>query len=155
MVYTRALEPVATDFLDTLAHALQSEKVLDGLNDHRALNQVATDIALIRGQLGAGKATRGTRLDYFHWLIERNFYLDPRGIFQTRRQVQVKLDDIYISLRAQRDATPTEVDRRLLERELEELETMMAQTGLRAEEGEGPAGWSGPLAVGDDAEPVR
>ena len=100
-VYTRELELVATDFLGTLAHALQGERALDELNDHRALDQIVTDIALIRGQLRAGKATRGTRLDYLHWQVERNSYLDPRGIFQTHRQVQVKLDDVYISLRAQ------------------------------------------------------
>src|SRR5215510_211490 len=62
MVLTRELEPVAVDFLETLARALQGEKALDALNDHRALDQVATDIGLIRHQLGAGKATPGTRL---------------------------------------------------------------------------------------------
>ena len=100
-VLTRKLEPVAADFLETLAHALQGEKALDELNNHRTWDQVATDIALIRGQLGAGKATRGTRLDYLYWLIERHSYLDPRGTLQTPRQVQVKLENVYISLRAQ------------------------------------------------------
>ncbi len=31
-----------------------------------------------------------SRRNYLRWLIERNYYLDPRGTFQTQRQVQVK-----------------------------------------------------------------
>ncbi len=76
----------------------------------------------LRQKLGAEKATAGTRRDYLRWLIGRNMYLDPRGTFQTQRQVQVKLDEVYISLRAQRDETPGTADRHLLEKELADLE---------------------------------
>ncbi|MGZ3627522.1 MAG: hypothetical protein ACXVDN_07585 [Ktedonobacteraceae bacterium] len=84
--------------------------------------------------LGAEQATTGTRRDYLHWLIERNLYLDPRGTFQTQRQVQVKLDEVYISLRAQREKAPGEVDRRLLDQEMAKLEEKIVRGKLPTEE---------------------
>jgi len=104
------------------------------LHDSRALERLAEDVSAMRHRLGADQATPGTRRDYLHWLIERNLYLDPRGAFQTQRQVQVKLDEVYISLRAQREETPRAVDRRLLERELAELEARLADADLPGEE---------------------
>src|SRR5205807_4003505 len=117
-----------------MARALKAETELSDLNDSRTFEQLANDLNAIRCKLEAEQATAGTRRDYLHWLIERNLYLDPRGTFQTQRQVQVKLDEVYISLRAQRDKTPGEVDRRLLEKELAQLETEMVRATLSAEE---------------------
>ena len=130
----RELEPAATDFLQYMTSALKAEPELSDLNDSRAFEQLASDLKAIRRKLDAEQTTPGTRWDYLHWLIERNLYLDPRGTFQTQRQVLVKLDEVYISLRAQRDKTPGEVDRRLLEKELAQLETEMVRTNLSAEE---------------------
>src|SRR6266567_1045870 len=49
-------------------------------------------------------ADRGTitenYLSYLHWLIKRTSSLDTRGIFLTQRPLQVKLDEIYISIQA-------------------------------------------------------
>lgn len=73
---------------------------------------------------------------YLHWLIERNEYLDPRGTFQTQRQVQLKLDAIYVGLRAQVDERPSDADRKMLEREFVELDERLAISGLSAEEQE-------------------
>ena len=133
-IHVRELEPVATDFLDGLAQTLKAESALADLNDSRAHELLGADIAAVRRQLGAEQATPGTRRDYLHWLIERNLYLDPRGTLQTRRQVQVKLDEVYISLQAQREETPGAVDKRLLEKELAELEEQESGTSLPAEE---------------------
>ena len=130
----RELEPAATDFLGDLAQELKKEPELSELNDSRAFEQLASDLKAIRHKLDAEQATPGTRRDYLHWLIERNLYLDPRGTFQTQRQVQVRLDEVYISLRAQRDKAPGEVDRRLLEHEMAQLEAKIAHSNLRAEE---------------------
>ncbi len=55
---------------------------------------------------------------------------------QTQRQVQVKLDEVYISLQAQREETPGVVDRKLLEQELAELETKLATMRVSAEDAE-------------------
>ena len=118
----RELEPAATDFLQYMTSALKAEPELSDLNDSRAFEQLASDLKAIRRKLDAEVATPGTRWDYLHWLIGRNLYLDPRGTFQTQRQVQVKLDEVYISLRAQRDETPGTADRHLLEKELSDLE---------------------------------
>src|SRR5947209_14575819 len=130
----RELEPAATYFLQYMTSALKAEPELSDLNDSRAFEQLASDLKAIRCKLDAEQTTPGTRWDYLHWLIERNLYLDPRGTFQTQRQVLVKLDEVYISLRAQRDTTPGEVDRRLLEKELAQLETGIVRANLSAEE---------------------
>ena len=47
-----------------------------------------------------------------------------------------RLDEVYISLRAQREETPGAVDRRLQEKELAELDARLAEAGLPAEEAE-------------------
>jgi len=135
-VYTRQVEPSAADFLESLARELKAEPDLTDLHDSRALERLAEDVDAIRRRLGAKEATAGTRRDYLRWLIERNLYLDPRGTLQTQRQVQVKLDEVYISLRAQREETPGVVDRRLLEQEMAELEARLEGARLPAEEAE-------------------
>lgn len=132
----RDLEPAATDLLDYFARALKAEPELGNLNDSRALDHLTIDLKAIRKKLGAEEATPGTRRDYLHWLIGRNLYLDPRGTFQIQRQVQVKLDEVYISLNAQCDETPDAVDRRLLEQELADLEAKITSMGLLSEEAE-------------------
>lgn len=101
--YTRELEPVASDFLDDLAQQLKMQGALRVLNDSRAFEQLAQDVRAIREQIKADTATPGTSHDYLSWLIARNLYIDSRGTFQTQRQVQVKLDEVYISLRAQHE----------------------------------------------------
>ena len=45
---------------------------------------------------------KDTLAKYLAHLIERNAYLNPRGVMQTQRQVSLKLDEVYISLRAER-----------------------------------------------------
>ncbi len=42
-------------------------------------------------------------LRYLHWLIKRTSSLDTRGIFSTQRPLQIKLEEIYISLRARHE----------------------------------------------------
>ena len=84
--------------------------------------------------MGAVQITLNTRKDYLHWVIKRNLYLDPQGSHQTHRQVQMKLDEVYVSLRAQRDEIPGEVNRQFLETEWDELEAKIANTNLPAEE---------------------
>jgi HEAT repeat protein/energy-coupling factor transporter ATP-binding protein EcfA2 len=121
------LQTAAADFLADLARALKDEPALSDLYDSRALEQLVQ-------KLDAAPATPATRRAYLHWLIERNLYLDPRGAFQTQRQVQVKLDEVYISLRAQREQAPGAADRRLLEREMAELEALVTSSDLPAEE---------------------
>jgi HEAT repeat protein len=133
-ILVRQLEPVAADFLDYLAHELKKEPELSELHNSRAFEQLASDLRAIRSKLGAEQATVGTRRDYLRWLIERNLYLDPRGTFQTQRQIQVRLDEVYISLRTQRDKTPGEVDRRLEEGEMAQLEWKMSKAHHSAEE---------------------
>lgn len=130
----RELEPAATDFMDFMASALKGEEVLSELNDSRALDQIATELKALRKKFEAEQATPGTRRDYLLWLIERNLYLDPRGTFQTQRHVQVKLDEVYISLRAQYETTPSTVDRSLLEQELAQLDAKITSSSFSIED---------------------
>ncbi len=46
---------------------------------------------------------KDTLAKYLAHLIERNTYLNPRGVMQTHRQVSLKLDEVYISLKAERE----------------------------------------------------
>ena len=101
--YTRELEPIAAEFLNTLAQQLKMQEELRDLNDSRAFEQLVQDVQALRKQFDADKATPGTRRDYLRWLINRNLYIDPRGTFQPQSQVPVKLDEVYISLKAQQD----------------------------------------------------
>lgn len=78
-----------------------------------------------------------THTDYLNWLIERNEYLDPSGTIQTQRQVQLKLDAIYIGLRARlEEERRNDVDRKLLDSELANLEAQLATSNLATEEKE-------------------
>ena len=124
--YMRELEPVAADFLVLLSAALKDGVELADLHDSRAIEQLATDVSALRTLLGAGRATAGTRRDYLQWLIERNLYVDPRGTMQTERQVQLRLDEVYVSLQADRDETPGTADKRVLNEKLSELEAQLA-----------------------------
>ncbi len=131
---TRELEPVAAYFLDSLADALMAEPELQDLNNSRALEQLSSNVQAIALRIGAGRATPGTKRDYLRWLIDRNLYLDPRGILQTQRQVQVRLEDVYISLRAERDEADDPASQTLLEQELARVEAEASDSGLSAAE---------------------
>ncbi len=130
--YTKSLNtfgPLAHDFLTLLDDALANETALQALYDSKDLDIAATGITNIDKNvekllhsLTDEKDLLQIRRDYLHWLIERNMYLDLRGIPQTQRQVQVKLEEVYIALKAQRDETLSTSERSLLERELQELE---------------------------------
>lgn len=133
-LYISELEPVALDFLEELAHQLKGQEALRELNNSRALDQATEALQSLRQRLGADKATKGTYRDYLNWLIARNFYLDPRGTFQTQRQVQVKLNEVYISLQAQPDETLGVIERQNLEKELADLEAEYTTTELAAVE---------------------
>jgi len=76
------------------------------------------------------------RTAYLNWIIERNQYLDARGVSQTQRQVQLKLDEVYIGLQAQADERPYQADRRLQKEEIAELERSIEMQGLSPEEAE-------------------
>ena len=136
----RKLEPVSADFLADLAHAMKREPALDLINDSRVFEQLAEDLRALRERLGATQSTSETRRRYLRWLIEQNLYLDPRGTFQTQRQVQVKLDEVYVSLQAQREDEPGSVDRKLLEQEFTELERRLAAMPIP---GDRPGRWKG------------
>ncbi|MGH2510265.1 MAG: NACHT domain-containing protein, partial [Ktedonobacteraceae bacterium] len=103
--YISDLEPIAADFLHDMAQQLKKQEALRDLNESRALDQMAESLQAVCLHLDAEQATFGTQQDYLRWLIDRNLYLDPRGTWQTQRQVQLKLDTIYISLQAQASET--------------------------------------------------
>src|SRR5260221_2263689 len=133
--YVSELEPIAVDFLEDLAHQLKGKEALRDLNMGRALDQTTEALQALRQQFGAEKATYGTRQDYLRWLIGRNYYLDARGTYQTQRQVQLRLTDIYIALQAQYGEATGAGERQILERELAALEREIATAdGLAAEE---------------------
>ncbi|MGH9851453.1 MAG: NACHT domain-containing protein, partial [Blastocatellia bacterium] len=54
---------------------------------------------------------KDTLAKYLAHLIERNTYLNPRGVMQTERQVSLQLDEVYISLKAERELSRARFDR--------------------------------------------
>ena len=89
--YVREVEPIAADFLDDLAHQLKSKAELRELYDSRSFEQLDKSLKALRQKFGAEKATYGTRRDYLRWMIGHNYYLDPRGVFQTQRKFRSNL----------------------------------------------------------------
>jgi len=58
---------------------------------------------------------KGTQVKYLTYLIDRNTYLDPRGIMQTVRSVSLKLDEVHVLLTAEREiAKDPMLDKRML-----------------------------------------
>jgi len=52
---------------------------------------------------------------YLDYLIERNTYVDPRGIMQTVRSVSLKLDEVHVLLTAEREVIKDQMlDKRML-----------------------------------------
>ncbi|MGH2510586.1 MAG: NACHT domain-containing protein, partial [Ktedonobacteraceae bacterium] len=108
--YISDLEPIAADFLHDMAQQLKKQEALRDLNESRVLDQMAESLQAVCLHLDAEQATFGTQQNYLRWLIDRNLYLDPRGTWQTQRQVQLKFDTIYISLQAQASETFAPLD---------------------------------------------
>jgi len=130
----------------TFLEILQKELV--GVSDLRDALKTAADIQTARAtqetvarldailqHLEHGPTpTDETLENYLNWVIDQHRYLDPRGTMQTVRQVQVLLEDIYVSLQAEAEPPMSDArDRRVFERELDE---MMKRDDLRAEEKE-------------------
>lgn len=65
--------------------------------------------------------TEQTLNDYLKWVMDQHRYLDPRGTMQTVRQVQVKLNEVYVSLLAEEELPLGAVDRRIYEYEVKSL----------------------------------
>ncbi len=137
-------KPIAKDFFAYLSDALKAEPALQELFNNIAIEQTAQgvtsidksaasldeNVAAIRRKLDTNVDLTQIRSAYLRWLIERNLYLDVRGVAQTQRQVQVKLEEVYIMLRAQRDDELSSSERSLLDRELLGME----RHALRSEE---------------------
>lgn len=44
-----------------------------------------------------------TLATYLDFIIQRNTYLDPRGVMQTRRSISLPLEEIFVTLKAERE----------------------------------------------------
>ncbi len=78
-------------------------------------------VAILRRMETGPQPSEQTLRDYLNWVIDQHYYLDPRGTMQTVRQVQVRLQDVYVSLEAEAQTPLGALDRRLFEHELESL----------------------------------
>jgi len=85
---------------------------------------VLPDIEKLLEQLLKGpSATEETLQNYLTWVIDQHRYLDPKGTMQTTRQVQVFLDEVYVSLEAEEEEALSSIDRKFYEEELKAIET--------------------------------
>jgi hypothetical protein len=108
-VWLQELERVATDFLAALQDALKAEPKLSEINSGRNLETQADLLSRVVETLGAERATPGTRRDYLKWLRGQTLYLNERGTPQARRNVQVELKDVYVSLTAHQHRTENDL----------------------------------------------
>ena len=106
----------------------QAQQVATAIQSARATEQIVT---LLEQMLSGPTPTEETLQNYLTWVLDQHRYLDPRGVRQTVRQVQVLLEDIYVSLTAEAEPALSVADRRLYEHELERL---LARDDLRPEE---------------------
>jgi len=123
-------QPAAAAFLASLGRELLAEDALRDLHQARAAHETNETLRAIAQKEGVEPSSATSRRDYLQWLVERNLYLDPRGTYQTQRQVQLKLDEVYITLRARPEEQLSHTDRRLLDEELAHLDAL---TGLNPE----------------------
>ncbi|WP_146195888.1 tetratricopeptide repeat protein, partial [Nostoc commune] len=87
---------------------------------------------------------------YLEWLIAENSYLKMSGVMQVNRQVDIFLDQIYVSLQAQWRQQVTDTSERS-QRELEMLTVRQVQSSSRLKEmGFGSDDWDEPY----DYEPL-
>ncbi|MEM7535260.1 MAG: HEAT repeat domain-containing protein, partial [Chloroflexota bacterium] len=126
----------AQHFLDIFEGKLKGEADLRKVMTQRNIDQQAELDRRRAEREGIAAHTHATRRAYLNWLIKRNEYLDPRGTWQTQKQVQLKLDEIYIGLRAQQDAQSNRADRKADARELAALEARLEASSMLAEEKE-------------------
>lgn len=89
-------------------------------------------IAQLESQLARLKAARDPALlnAYLDRVIERCGYIDLWGVVRGRHPVRMRLDEAYFPLHVRSKPEPTPADRRLLEREVEEI---MSQADLSPE----------------------
>jgi len=59
----------------------------------------------------SSKGVENAAQKYLEYILQTNQYIDPRGIMQTRRSVALKLDEVYISLGAQRETRLIRTDK--------------------------------------------
>jgi HEAT repeat protein len=123
-------EPAAAAFLENLGDELLAEEALRDVHNARNLQSMMETLRALAAQQGIARSTARSRRVYLQWLVDRNRYLDPRGTYQTQRQVQLKLDEVYITLRARPEEQLSHTDRRLLDEEMAHLDAL---TGLNPE----------------------
>jgi len=92
------------------------------LNTANATAVLPTIKKLLEELIKGPSATEETLQNYLTWLIDQHRYLDPKGTMQTTRQVQVFLDEVYVSLEAEEEEPLSGIDRKLYEEELKALE---------------------------------
>lgn len=79
--------------------AIAAERTADGI--HELLTQQKVTQAEINN----------VKEKYLQYLIDTNTYIDPRGIMQTRRSVALRLDEIFVSLVAEKEMQSLVADR--------------------------------------------
>ncbi|MBE9006204.1 tetratricopeptide repeat protein [Fortiea sp. LEGE XX443] len=103
---------------------------IDFLDEFR---QRAPDFWDWRGKIVEFETRNPLLYPYLDWLIAENSYLKMSGVMQVNRQVDIFLDQIYVSLQAQWRQQVTDTSERS-QRELEALTIRQAQSSSRLKE---------------------
>ena len=75
-----------------------------------ATERTAVGVEKLVSTYGKSPNLEEAKRRYLKYIIDSNQYVDPRGIMQTRRPVTLKLDEVYISLTAERDIASQDAD---------------------------------------------
>ncbi len=102
-----AADQTSSPPLDLSAEIEYAKGRIDYLEERQARLEIAHDPALLAA--------------YLERVIEGNTYVDLWGVIRGRHPVQMKLEEVYFPLHAERPPEPTPADRRLLAREVEEV----------------------------------
>lgn len=97
---SRELEPACEDFLRVFERELAKSGTLENLVKEKRTRVAQSDLRAIREALAGAEPTSGTLTEYLDWVCNRYSHVDPRGIAQTQRQIQVPLDEVYVRLTA-------------------------------------------------------
>lgn len=100
------VESGAADLLRLLEREVAKSGVLRDAASLRAQARAVEELKGLRRDLApTALDEQGVLLEFLEWLIARNTYLDARGTLQTQRQVQLRLDDIFVGLTASETET--------------------------------------------------
>lgn len=120
-----ALRPAFTVLLESLDREIRSEDALRDFLGRSDAADTAIAAGLLARHLGAGAAGEDDRAHYLSWIIDQSRYLKTAGMVRTKT-VPLRLAEVFVGLRAERDQNPGDRARNWFEQERAKLAARLA-----------------------------